>query len=190
MPFGAPNKFEEIVTRIKSAQARCGADHAGRRRQRQLQPHLRRLRPRQGHRAGSRCCWRRTRCTASAPTPAATSTPACPTSRTRRGEANKKFKADYLAKFGDKAPQLGLIGADCYGGIYCAKALVTKAGGTDAKKCMAASEGLTFPTALRDGDDARPPGRQDDVSSPPARAPSSTSSRPSRTSRAATSARP
>ena len=63
------------------------------------------------------------------------------------GEANKKFKAAYFAKFGDKAPQLGLIGADCYGGIYCAQALVTKAGGTDAKKCMAASEGLSFPTA-------------------------------------------
>ena len=62
-------------------------------------------------------------------------------------DAAKKFKADYVAKFGDKAPQLGLIGADCYGGIYCAKALVTKAGGTDAKKCMAASEGITFPTA-------------------------------------------
>ena len=31
-------------------QTRCGPDHAGRRRQRQLQPHLCRLRPRQGHR--------------------------------------------------------------------------------------------------------------------------------------------
>jgi len=28
------------------------------------------------------------------------------------GEANKKFKAAYFAKFGDKAPQLGLIDAD------------------------------------------------------------------------------
>src|SRR6185437_10416319 len=32
-------------------------------------------------------------------------------------------------------------------GIYCAHALANKAGGTDAKKCMAASEGLSFPTA-------------------------------------------
>ena len=97
------------------------------------------------------------------------------------GEANKKFKAAYFAKFGDKAPQLGLIGADCYGGIYCAHALVNKAGGTDAKKCMAASEGLTLPDRLGHGDDARPPCRQDDVPCAPARAPSSRSSRPSRT---------
>ena len=39
-----------------------------------------------------------------------------------------------------------MIGADCYDGVYCAHALVTKAGGTDAQKCMAASEGMTFRT--------------------------------------------
>jgi urea transport system substrate-binding protein len=63
------------------------------------------------------------------------------------GDANKKFKQAYFAKFGDKAPQLSLIGADCYAGVYCAKELVTKAGGTNAQKCMAASEGLSVMSA-------------------------------------------
>jgi ABC-type branched-subunit amino acid transport system substrate-binding protein len=62
-------------------------------------------------------------------------------------EANAKFKSAYKAKFGDKAPQLATIGVDCYAGVHCAHELVTKAGGTDAKKCMSASEGLTFQTA-------------------------------------------
>jgi len=63
------------------------------------------------------------------------------------GEANKKFKAAYFAKFGDKAPQLSIIGTDCYAGVNCAKALVEKAQGTDARKVMAASSGLSFNSA-------------------------------------------
>jgi len=62
-------------------------------------------------------------------------------------EANKKFKAAYFAKFGDKAPQLSIIGVDCFAGVNCAKALVEKAGGTNGHKCMAASNGLTFESA-------------------------------------------
>ncbi len=146
VPFGAPNKFEEIVTRIKSAKpdmvliTLVGADNVNFNRTFAgfgLNKDIARLSllleentllgigPDASNNLFSSMSYY-----ANAP-----------------GEANKKFKAAYFAKFGDKAPQLGLIGADCYGGIYCAHALANKAGGTDAKKCMAASEGLSFPTA-------------------------------------------
>ena len=62
-------------------------------------------------------------------------------------EGAKKFKAEYLAKYGDKAPQLATIGADCYSALNLAKALFDKAGSADAKKLAAASEGLTFTSA-------------------------------------------
>jgi urea transport system substrate-binding protein len=146
VPFGAPNKFEEIVTRIKSAKpdmvliTLVGADNVNFNRTFAgfgLDKDIARLSllleentllgigpDSSGNLFSSMSYY------ANAP-----------------GEANKKFKEAYFAKFGDKAPQLGLIGVDCYGGIYCAQALATKAGGTDAKKCMAASEGLTFATA-------------------------------------------
>jgi urea transport system substrate-binding protein len=146
VPFGAPNKFEEIVTRIKSAKpdmvliTLVGADNVNFNRTFAgfgLDKDIARLSllleentllgigPESSNNLFSSMSYY-----ANAP-----------------GEANKKFKEAYFAKFGDKAPQLGLIGADCYGGIYCAQALATKAAGTDAKKCMAASEGLSFPTA-------------------------------------------
>ena len=60
--------------------------------------------------------------------------------------ANAEFKASYRAAAGDEAPQLGLIGVDTYGGVYCAKALIEKAGGTDAGKLMAAAENLEYRT--------------------------------------------
>jgi ABC-type branched-subunit amino acid transport system substrate-binding protein len=63
------------------------------------------------------------------------------------GAAHDAFKAAYKAKFGEKAPQLSIIGVDCYAGVHCAKALVEKAKGTKAADLMAASEGLTFNTA-------------------------------------------
>jgi urea transport system substrate-binding protein len=63
------------------------------------------------------------------------------------GAAHDAFKAAYKAKFGEKAPQLSIIGVDCYAGVQCAKALVEKAKGTKAADLMAASEGLTFNTA-------------------------------------------
>jgi ABC-type branched-subunit amino acid transport system substrate-binding protein len=62
-------------------------------------------------------------------------------------DAPKKFKADYMARYGDKAPQLSTIGADCYAALNLAKALFEKAGSADARKLMAASEGLSFETA-------------------------------------------
>ena len=62
-------------------------------------------------------------------------------------EGAKAFKAEYLAKYGDKAPQLATIGADCYSALNLAKALFDKAGSADAKKLAAASEGLPFDSA-------------------------------------------
>ena len=62
-------------------------------------------------------------------------------------EGAKKFKAEYMAKYGDKAPQLATIGADCYSALNLAKAMFDKAGSADAKKLTAASEGLRFESA-------------------------------------------
>ncbi|WP_152979669.1 substrate-binding domain-containing protein [Mesorhizobium sp. 1M-11] len=62
-------------------------------------------------------------------------------------EANQKFKAAMKAKFGDKVPQLSTLGADAYAGVHCAKALVDKAGSTEAAAVAAASQGLSFATA-------------------------------------------
>jgi urea transport system substrate-binding protein len=59
-------------------------------------------------------------------------------------EGAKKFKAEYIAKYGEKAPQLATIGADCYSALNLAKAMFDKAGAADAKKLAAASEGLAF----------------------------------------------
>ncbi len=146
VPFGAPNKFEEIVTRIKSAKpdtvliTLVGADNVNFNRTFAgfgLDKEISRLSLLLEENTllgigaeSSNNLFSSMSYYANAP-----------------GEANKKFKAAYFAKFGDKAPQLGLIGADCYGGVNCAKALVTKAGGTNAQKCMSASEGITFKSA-------------------------------------------
>jgi ABC-type branched-subunit amino acid transport system substrate-binding protein len=62
-------------------------------------------------------------------------------------EGAKAFKTAYLAKYGDKAPQLATIGADCYSALNLAKAMFDKAGSADAKKLAAASEGLPFDSA-------------------------------------------
>jgi urea transport system substrate-binding protein len=149
VPFGAPNKFEEVVTRIKSAKPDAvlitlvGADNvnfnrtfAGFGLDKDIARLSLLLEENTLHGVGADSSKNLYSCMSyyeNAPSPAA-----------------KKFKADYVAKFGDKAPQLGRIGADCYEGVYCASTLVTKAGGTDGKKCMAASEGITFPTASGD----------------------------------------
>jgi ABC-type branched-subunit amino acid transport system substrate-binding protein len=62
-------------------------------------------------------------------------------------EVTKAFKAEYMAKYGAKAPQLATIGADCYSALNLAKAMFDKAGSGDVKKLTAASEGLSFDTA-------------------------------------------
>ena len=146
VPFGAPNKFEEIVTRIKSAKpdmvliTLVGADNVNFNRTFAgfgLDKDIARL----------SLLLEENTLIGIGPDASSNLFSSMSYYANAPGEANKKFKAAYFAKFGDKAPQLGLIGADCYGGVYCAHALATKAGGTDAKKCMAASEGLSFPTA-------------------------------------------
>jgi urea transport system substrate-binding protein len=62
-------------------------------------------------------------------------------------DVGKASKAEYMAKYGAKAPQLATIGADCYSAMNLAKAMFDKAGSADAKKLTAASEGLAFDTA-------------------------------------------
>jgi len=64
-----------------------------------------------------------------------------------QSEANKSFKGDFAKAFGAKAPPLSMLGADCFSGVHFAKALVEKAGGTDAGKLMAAANNLQYQTA-------------------------------------------
>ena len=146
MPFGAPNKFEEIVTRIRASKPDAvvvtlvGADNVNFNRTFAgfgLAKDITRLallleeNTLMGvgaeNSAGLYSCMGYF---ANVP-----------------GDAHQKFKAAYVGKYGEKAPQLATIGVDCYAGINFAKALFEKAGGADAKKLMAASEGLSFATA-------------------------------------------
>ena len=65
-----------------------------------------------------------------------------------KGEANAKFKASFAKAFAPKPPPLSMLGVDSYSGVYCAKALIEKAGGTgDAGKLMAAADNLSYKTA-------------------------------------------
>jgi urea transport system substrate-binding protein len=146
VPFGAPNKFEEAVTRIKSAAPDAvlitlvGADNVNFNRtfggfglDKDIARLSLLLEENTLKGIGAESSNNLFSCMsyyANAP-----------------GEPNAKFKAAYAKKFGDKAPQLGIIGVDCYAGVNCAKALVEKAGGIDAKKLMAASTGLGFDSA-------------------------------------------
>ena len=146
VPFGAPNKFEEVVTRIKAAKPDAvvitlvGADNvnfnrtfAGFGLDKDIARLAFLLEENTLMGIGAESSNNLYSCMgyfANDPSP-----------------ANTKFKAAYHAKFGDKAPQLSTLGVDCYAGVNCAHALVTKAGGTDGKNCMAASEGLKFDTA-------------------------------------------
>jgi ABC-type branched-subunit amino acid transport system substrate-binding protein len=146
VPFGAPNKFEEVVTRIKSAKpdvvviTLVGADNvnfnrtfAGFGLDKDIARLAFLLEENTLHGVGAESSASLYSCMgyfANDPS-----------------LANKKFKAAYAAKFGDKAPQLGTVGVDCYAGVNAAHALIAKAGGNNARKCMAASEGLVFATA-------------------------------------------
>ncbi|MGH7055861.1 MAG: substrate-binding domain-containing protein [Stellaceae bacterium] len=147
VPFGAPNKFEEAVTRIKAAKpdvvviTLVGADNVNFNRTFAgfgLDKDIARLsfllEENTLHGIGAASSNNLFSCMgyfANVPSP-----------------ANRKFKAAYHALYGAKAPQLSTIGVDCYAGVHCAHALVTKAGGTNARKCMAASQGLVFATAV------------------------------------------
>jgi urea transport system substrate-binding protein len=146
VPFGAPNKFEEAVTRIKSARPDAvlitlvGADNvnfnrtfAGFGLDKDIARLSLLLEENTLKGIGAEASGNLYSCMsyfANAP-----------------GEANKKFKEAYFKKFGDKAPQLSIIGVDCFAGVNCAKALVEKAGGTNARKMMAASNGVSFESA-------------------------------------------
>jgi len=146
VPLGAPNKFEEVVTRIKAAKpdgvlvTLVGADNVNFNRTFAgfgLDKDIARLSLLLEENTllgiGAESSKNLYSCMsyfANIPVP-----------------ANQKFKAAYKAKFGDKAPQLSIIGVDCYAGVKFAKALVEKAGGTNARKCMAASEGLSVESA-------------------------------------------
>ena len=146
VPFGAPNKFEEAVTRIKGAKPDAvictlvGADNvnfnrtfAGFGLDKSIARLSLLLEENTLKGIGAENSGNLYSCMgyfADAPS-----------------EGAKKFKAEYLAKYGDKAPQLATIGADCYSALNLAKALFDKAGANDAKKLAAASEGLAFETA-------------------------------------------
>lgn len=146
VPFGAPNKFEELVTRIKSAKPDAvlitlvGADNinfnrafAGFGLDKEIARLSFLLEENTLKGIGAENSSNLFSCMGYfADDPSA---------------ANAAFKARYAAAFGAQAPQLSTIGVDCYAGVNCAKALVEKAGGTAAAKCMAASEGLRFETA-------------------------------------------
>jgi urea transport system substrate-binding protein len=146
VPFGAPNKFEEVVTRIKSAKpdvvviTLVGADNvnfnrtfAGFGLDKDIARLAFLLEENTLMGVGAESSGNLYSCMGYF---ANDSSP-----------ANAKFKTAYQAQFGDKAPQLNTLGVSCYAGVNCAHALVTKARGTDGQKCMDASEGLTFNTA-------------------------------------------
>jgi len=146
VPLGAPNKFEEVVTRIKGAKPDAvvitlvGADNVNFNRTFAgfgLAKDIRRA---------SMLLEENTLLGIGAENSAELYNCMSYFS-TVPGATHDAFKAAYKAKFGEKAPVLSIIGVDCYAGVMCAKALVEKAKGTDATALMTASEGLTFTTA-------------------------------------------
>jgi ABC-type branched-subunit amino acid transport system substrate-binding protein len=146
VPFGAPNKFEEAVTRIKGAkpdaviQTLVGADNVNFNRTFAgfgLDKSILRL---------SLLLEENTLMGVGAEN-SANLFSCMGYYANSPSEGAKKFKAEYMAKYGDKAPQLATIGADCYSALNLAKAMFDKAGSTDAKKLTAASEGLVFQSA-------------------------------------------
>ena len=146
VPFGAPNKFEEVVTRIKSAKPDAvlitlvGADNvnfnrtfAGFGLDKDIARLSLLLEENTLHGIGAENSRNLYSCMgyfANLKTP-----------------ANESFKKAYFAAYGDKAPQLSTIGVDCYAGLDCARALVDKAHGTHARSMMKASQDLHFETA-------------------------------------------
>ncbi len=162
VPFGAPNKFEEVVTRIKSAKPDAvlitlvGADNVNFNRTFAgfgLDKDIARLSLLLEENTllgvgaeSSKNLYSSMSYYANAP-----------------GEANKKFKQAYFAKFGDKAPQLSLIGADCYAGVYCAKALDHQGERYQCAKMHGGVRGNYVRFSVGSVDHARPPRRQDNV---------------------------
>jgi ABC-type branched-subunit amino acid transport system substrate-binding protein len=143
VPFGAPNKFEEAVTRIKAGnpdavvQTLVGADNVNFNRTFAgfgLDKSIARL---------SLLLEENTLMGIGAENSA--NLHSCMGYFANNpSEAAKQFKAEYTARYGDKAPQLATIGVDCYAALNFAKALFDKAKSADSKKLMAASEGVAF----------------------------------------------
>jgi ABC-type branched-subunit amino acid transport system substrate-binding protein len=143
VPFGAPNKFEEAVTRIKSAKPDAvictlvGADNVNFNRTFAgfgLDKSIARL---------SLLLEENTLMGVGAEN-SGNLYSCMGYFANGTSEGAKAFKAEYVAKYGAKAPQLATIGADCYSALMLAKAMFDKAGSGDEKKLMAASEGLAF----------------------------------------------
>jgi urea transport system substrate-binding protein len=143
VPFGAPNKFEEAVTRIKSAKPDAvictlvGADNVNFNRTFAgfgLDKSIARL---------SLLLEENTLMGVGAEN-SGNLYSCMGYFANGTSEGAKAFKAEYMAKYGAKAPQLATIGADCYSALMLAKAMFDKAGSSDEKKLMTASEGLAF----------------------------------------------
>ena len=162
VPFGAPNKFEEAVTRIKAAKPDAviatlvGADNVNFNRTFAgfgLDKTIARL---------SLLLEENTLMGVGAEN-SANLYSCMGYFANNPSDAAKAFKAEYMAKYGEKAPQLATIGADCYSALNLAKALFDKAG---ARRCQEAGGRVRRPRLrhrLGPGDDARPPGRQGHV---------------------------
>lgn len=146
VPYGAPNKFEEMVTRIKSARPDAvlitlvGADNvsfnrtfAGFGLDRDIPRLALLLEENTLHGIGADASRNLYSC--------------MDYFANLRNAANEKFRKAYFSKFGDKATQLSTMGADCYAGLHFASALFTATPESDAKALMKASEGLRFETA-------------------------------------------
>ena len=144
VPFGAPNKFEEAVTRIKGAKPDAvvstlvGADNVNFNRTFAgfgLDKSIARM----------ALLLEENTLLGIGPENSANLYSCMGYFANNSADAPKSFKAEYMARYGDKAPQLSTIGADCYAALNLAKALFDKAGaGASSAKLMAASEGLAF----------------------------------------------
>jgi hypothetical protein len=109
-----------------------------------------------------RCCSRRTRCSASAPR---TAQPVLVHGLLREQPVGgaEGVQGRVHGQYGDKAPQLATIGADCYSALNLAKALFDKAGSADCEEAAGRVRGPAVRQRVGPRDDARPPGRQGHV---------------------------
>ena len=142
MPLGAPNKFEEVVTRIKSANPKLvfvtlvggdnvnfnrtfagfGADKITRLSSLLEENTLNGIGAENANNLYGAMSYY-----ANIDTP-----------------RNAAFKKAYAAKFGAKAPQLSLLGVDCYAGVKFTAAVVNKAGSANSQAVAKAALNLTF----------------------------------------------
>ena len=191
VPFGAPNKFEEVGHAHQGGQARRGdrSRWSAPTTSTSTAPSPASASTRRSR--ACRCCSKRTRCMGIGAENSANLYSCMGYFANSPSEARKAFKAEYFAKYGDKAPQLATIGADCYSALNLAQGAVRQ-GGRRRRQEAARRRRRAWPSTRASGrvDDARPAGRQGHVPGHLQGHASSRSSRPSRTSRAAPPARP